>query len=165
MKYGIVSFDTIAKDIINNEYYQKLIEENHHGLNRYEHSIRVAKKTYNIAKKLNINYVSATRAALLHDFFINTDFGEIKGIKKGTTHPEIALQNAKKHFNLNKKEEDAIINHMFPLTFTPPASLEGVVLSLTDKIIAIYEYSRFKLGMTLSVWALFVFNFLTFSNN
>lgn len=165
MKYGIVSFDTIAKDIINNDKYRELIKENHHGLTRYDHSLRVAKKTYNITKKLNIDYVSATRAALLHDFFTDTDFGDIKGIEKGKVHPKLALNNAKKYFNLNKKEEDAITSHMFPLTLMPPKSLEGIVVSVADKGIAIYECSRFKLTMVISIWLLFIFNFLTFSNN
>lgn len=165
MKYGIVSFDTIANEIINNKFYKELKRESHHGLNRYEHSLRVAKNTYNIARKLNIDYVSATRAALLHDFFLNEDFGEIKGIKKGTTHPELAVFNAKKYFNLNQKEEDAILTHMFPLTIKPPKSMEGIVLTMADKSIAVYEYGRFKLSMTISVWLLFIFNFLTISSN
>lgn len=165
MKYGIVSFDTIAKDIINNKNYKTLMRENHHGLTRYEHSLRVAKNTYNIARKLNIDYVSATRAALLHDFFTESDFGSIKGIKKGTTHPKFALENAKTHFNLNKKEENAILTHMFPLTLQPPKSMEGIVLTLADKSIAVYEYSRFKFSTTIGVWLLFIFNFITFSNN
>ncbi|MDD2504790.1 MAG: HD domain-containing protein [Bacilli bacterium] len=165
MNYGIVSFDSIANEIINNDYYKKLKKENHHGLTRYEHSIRVAKQTYILSKKLNIDYISATRAALLHDFFLNDDFGEIKGIKKGTTHPKIALENSKKHFNLNKKEEEAILSHMFPLTLVPPLSLEGAVLSLTDKGTALYEYGRFKLTLAFSIWILFIFNFLTLNNN
>ncbi len=165
MGYGVVSFDTITKEIINTKEYKKLSKENHHGLTRYDHSLRVAKKTYQIAKRLNIDYVSATRAALLHDFFTNEDLKNIKGLEKGKSHPKVALDNAKKNFNLNKKEEDAIVNHMFPLTIIPPLSMEGVVVSLADKAVAIYECSRFKLSMTIGVWSLFILNFLNFSNN
>lgn len=165
MKYGIVSFDTIANEIINNKQYKKLKKEDHHGLNRYEHSIRVAKQTYKIARKLNVDYVSATRAALLHDFFVDEDYGNIKGLKKGKVHPSLALNNSREYFNLNKKEEDAILTHMFPLTLLPPRSVEGAVLTLADKGIAIYECSRFKLSMAIGIWLLFIFNFITFTNN
>ncbi|NLL02068.1 MAG: HD domain-containing protein [Mollicutes bacterium] len=165
MKYGVVSFDTIAKEIIDTKEYKKLSKETHHGLTRYDHSLRVARKTYHIARSLNIDYVSATRAALLHDFFTNEELKNIKGLKKGKIHPKIALNNAKNSFNLNKKEEDAIINHMFPLTILPPLSVEGVVVSVADKAVAIYECSRFKLSMTIGIWILFILNFLNFSNN
>lgn len=165
MNYGIVSFDTIASEIINNEEYKKLKKENHHGLTRYDHSIRVAKNTYNIAKRLNIDYISATRAALLHDFFTDDDFGDTKGIRKGLEHPLLAIKNSNKHFNLNEKEKNAILTHMFPLTLLPPTSMEGIVLTLADKGIAVYECSRFKFSASLGVWLLFIFNFLTFTNN
>ncbi|MDD2208504.1 MAG: HD domain-containing protein [Bacilli bacterium] len=165
MKYGVVSFDVIAKEIINNDKYKKLKKESHHGLTRYDHSLRVAKKTYNIATKLNVDYISATRAALLHDFFTNTDFKNITGLDKGKMHPKLALANADAYFNLNKKEKDAILNHMFPLTLIPPTSIEGIIVTTADKAVALYEYSRFKLTATLTIWFLFLFNLLTFSNN
>ncbi|MFA6776937.1 MAG: HD domain-containing protein [Bacilli bacterium] len=165
MKYDVVSFDTIAKEIINNEKYKKLKKESHHGLTRYDHSLRVAKKTYNMDLKLNIDYISATRASLLHDFFIDIDFKNITGIDKGKVHPNLALANAEAYFNLNNKEKDAILNHMFPLTLIPPTSIEGLIVTTADKAVAVYEYSRFKLTATLSLWFLFLFNILTLSNN
>ena len=54
---------------------------------------------------------------------------------------------------------------MFPLTILPPLSVEGVVVSVADKAVAIYECSRFKLSMTIGIWILFILNFLNFSNN
>lgn len=160
MKHDDVSFDAIANEIINNKHYKELKKESHHGLSRYEHSLRVAKNIYIITKIMKLDYVSATRAALLHDFFFNEDFKEIKGLKKGMSHPQIALTNAKKHFVLNKKEEQAILTHMFPLTITAPKSIEGLVLVLSDKSIATYEYSKFKFNDALCVYVLFVFNVL-----
>ena len=38
--------------------------ESHHGVSRYDHSLRVAGMTYKISKLLKQDYVSATRAAL-----------------------------------------------------------------------------------------------------
>ena len=61
-------FDQIVNDITNHERFLDLKHELHHGISRYEHSLRVAKVTYQISKKLHLDYERATRAALLHDF-------------------------------------------------------------------------------------------------
>ena len=66
-------FQDISENIINDINYINLNKEDHHGINRYDHSLRVARKTYKICKKFKLNYVSATRAALLHDFFLTTN--------------------------------------------------------------------------------------------
>ena len=158
-------FDIITDDIINNDRFKLLVNEKHHGLSRYEHSIRVAKVAYRLSKKLGINYISATRAALLHDFFLDEDYDGIKGIKKGSIHPTIAAINASKCFDLNDNEIGAIKTHMFPLTLKAPSSKEGLVVTLADKGISLYECSRFKIIMEFSVWMLFIFNIITFKNN
>ena len=159
-------FEDIIKDIINNDKYKALANETHHGLTRYDHSIRVAKGTYKIAKKMGIDYVSATRAAMLHDFFVNEDFDseDASGPEKLASHASLAVANAKKHFNINAKEENAILTHMFPVNLKIPNSMESAVVNIADKGVSLYECSRFKLAMTIGVWALFVFNVITFSN-
>ena len=37
----------------------------------YEHLIKVSYKSYKIAKKLDLDYVSVARAGLLHDFYLD----------------------------------------------------------------------------------------------
>ena len=64
-----IDFDTIASEIINKDKYISLKDDPHHGLNRYIHIMRVSKYTYKISKFLKLDYISATRAALLHDYF------------------------------------------------------------------------------------------------
>jgi len=89
----------IIKDIVNNRKFKKLLNESHHkSNNRFNHSLDVARYTYKITKKLNLDYKSATRAALLHDFFFKS---EIKGPKEIIFHPKFALYNASKITNLN----------------------------------------------------------------
>ena len=85
-----ISFNDIADSIINTKKFNELKSESHHGLTRYIHVMRVSKYTYKISKKLGFDYVSATRAALLHDYFTEYDFNGTKGIKKGIDHPLIA---------------------------------------------------------------------------
>ena len=140
----MVKFDAIAKDIIEKEKFQALKDEPHHGLNRYEHVIRVAKKTYRISSMLGMDYVSATRGALLHDYFTNDEYKNTKRTKKGSMHPIIALNNARCEYDLNEKEENIIISHMYPLGKIRPNCKEGWVVSIVDKNVALYECTRYK---------------------
>ena len=169
-----LSFDDIAKEIIKNEKYLKIKNESHHGITRYIHSMRVARNVYKVSKKLNLDYVSATRAAILHDFFTNEEFGSNHGLIQGVVHPDIALANAKGEFKLNKIEENAIAAHMFPLCMTLPKYKESWVLTLVDKAVAIYEYASYKFSYTkvtgkvstaLSLSLIFAFNVLTMGKN
>lgn len=143
-----ISFEYISKDILKNRKFQCIAHESHHGITRMEHSLRVAKYVYKISKKLKLDYVSATRAAILHDFFTNSEFGENHGLIQGVVHPDIALQNAKGEFKLNKIEENAIETHMFPLNAKMPKYKESWVLTFTDKAVAIYEYLSYKFSYT-----------------
>ena len=165
-----LSFDYISKDILSNKRYQRLSSETHHGITRMEHSLRVARNTYKIAKKLKLDYESATRAALLHDFFTIEEFGENRGLIQGVVHPDIALANAKAEFNINAIEANAIEAHMFPLNMTLPKYKESWLLTGVDKVVAIYEYLSYKFSYTkvtgklatsISLYGLFLFNVLT----
>ena len=59
-------------------------------------------------------------------------------------HPQIALENALKICNLNEKEQDIILKHMWPVTFFKfPKYKESYVITITDKLSALksfYEY-------------------------
>lgn len=143
-----ISFDYISKDILSNRKFQRIAYESHHGITRLEHSMRVAKYVYKISKKLKLDYVSATRAAILHDFFTNAEFGDNSGLIQGVVHPHIALQNACGEFDLNKIEQNAIASHMYPLCCTLPRYRESWVLTATDKVVAIYEYLSYKFNYT-----------------
>jgi uncharacterized protein len=157
-------FNEIANEIINNKKYIELKNESHHGINRYEHSIRVAKKTFHTCKKLKLDYVSATRAALLHDFFSNDAFYNETEMDKYKIHPIMAVNNANKYFNINSIEEEIIRTHMYPITKEKPSSKEGLIVSLADKEVSLYEYSRYKFSMQISIFILFVINIITLSN-
>ncbi len=165
-----LSFDDIAKEIITNKKYLKLKGESHHGITRYEHSMRVARHVYKLSKKLNVDYISATRAAILHDFFTNEEFGSNHGLIQGVVHPDIALTNALGEFDLNEKEQNAIAAHMFPLCMTLPKYKESWVLTVVDKLVAIYEYASYKFSYTrvtgkvttaLSLFLILSFNIIT----
>ena len=73
-------FYSVVKDITNNKEFNKLNKELHHGITRYDHSLRVAKWTYQFCELFNIKSINnTTRAALLHDFYIDNELlGENK---------------------------------------------------------------------------------------
>lgn len=161
-KKEVLSFESIAKDIINTDKFNELKKEKHHGLTRYIHVMRVSKFTYKISKFLHFDYVSATKAALLHDYFTESDFNGIKGIKKGIVHPMLACENAMKDFELTEKEKNAIVSHMFPLGKNIPKYKESWILTLVDKGVATYEISKYKLSNAITMYTLFIINMILF---
>ncbi len=160
-----ITFDEIANEIINTKEYKSLATQKHHGLTRYVHSIRVAKHTYKVTKKLNLDYVAATKAALLHDFYLDNDLPVDKSFDKIKEHPKVAAQNAVKYFNVSEKEKEAIETHMFPATPNLSVSAEGKILTLVDKSVAIYECGRYKLNLGLTTLLIFMLNLITYTNN
>jgi len=117
----------------------------HHG-SVFEHSIRVAYLAYRMALKLRLDVVSTIRGALLHDFYLykfkkreNKNL-LAEGYRHSRNHPKIARENALKYFELNAKEQDIIINHMFPVGL--PRSWEAWLTTLADKSLALMEYSN-----------------------
>jgi uncharacterized protein len=154
-------FYNIIKPYINDEF-NKLKDINHHGITRYEHSIRVAYYTYIVTKVLHFNYEEATVAALLHDFFTD-EVDEELSIFKLRRHPKHALNNASKYFYLSDLQKDIITTHMFPITFTPPKYLESWIVDIIDDISAIYErvYSvRKELSAASTFLFIVIMNFI-----
>ena len=136
-----LEFNKIVKDITNNKKFNKLKDCRHHGITRYEHSMKVAYLSYKIAKKLNLDYISVARAGLLHDFFINDDLSKKSQKVSAFTHPYKSLENANFYFNLSKKEKNIIISHMFPtLPHKIPHYKESILVSIIDKFIATKEF-------------------------
>ena len=138
------------QDIYEHEEFLKLKEYFHHNSSIYYHVHEVAYLSYRICKYLKLDYRSAARGALLHDFFLydwrNHDVPDLPREKfHGLAHPAIALGNAKKHFSLNEVEEDIIRKHMWPLTLVPPKYKESFIVSFADKYLSSKEFiSEFK---------------------
>lgn len=157
-----VTFQEISNNIINKDKYLSLKNDYHHGLTRYSHSLRVAKYTYKITKFLHLNYISATKAALLHDYFNEEEYLDKVWLDKPRIHPFLSLNNALKEYNLTNLERNIIICHMFPIGGIKPIYAESWVVTLVDKTVASYEYLNFKFKDKFSVWFIFIINFLIF---
>lgn len=154
-------FDSIINDITNHPKFSLLKEELHHGISRYEHSLRVAHMTYRLSYKFHLDYERATRAALLHDFYLNSETEQYSSSKTLVQHPLIALKNAKEHFDLDMKQENMIESHMFPLSKKVPKHIESWVISFADKFVAVHEMARYKASLMMGIYIIFLFNMIT----
>ena len=115
---------------------------------------------YLVCRKLGLNSRSAARAGLLHDLFLYDwrDREKKKGeMPHGMTHPKVALNNAKQHFEIGKREEDMIVKHMWPLTLKFPKYAESYVIVCIDKYTAMLEIGSY-LGQKMKEKAKAMYN-------
>lgn len=109
----------------------------HGSTSTLDHCIRVSYRSYKIAKLFKMDYKSAARAGLLHDLFLYDWHNQPRKKlfeKHGYTHPKTALNNASNNFDLNYKEKDIILKHMWPLTLkSVPRYKESFLVSIVDK--------------------------------
>lgn len=138
MRKKDVEFKQLVNDYVTHPKVNEMKNYSHHGINRFDHSYRVAYHTFKITKLMHLNYKSATKAAMLHDFFLD-EVQDENSIKKLRAHSNVAVNNSKKYFSINSMEEDIISKHMFPVTFVPPKYLEGWIVDIVDDYVSVYE--------------------------
>lgn len=152
-KIDIEEFNYLIKDIDESEVFQKTKDIIHHNSNRYDHCKRVAYLSYVVSKKLHLNYEEATRAGLLHDFFLVDNKDITFKEKMGTlvNHPKYALAFSEKYFHLSDLERDIIVTHMFPIAPTRvPKYAESWLVDLIDDYVAIKEEYEAKKKQAIS---------------
>jgi len=117
----------------------------HSNVTCLEHSMYVSYISYSVCKRLGLDYRSAARGGLLHDFFLY-DWHITKSDKglHGFTHPYTALKNANMLFCLNDLEKDIIVKHMWPLTVKLPKYKETFIVVFVDKYCAFMEIIKFR---------------------
>lgn len=117
----------------------------HGAVSTYEHSLLTARLAVRIADRLHlwhhVNLRALVRIALLHDYFLYDwhERGDGSHRLHGFRHGFRAARNAERDFGLTHIERNGIRHHMFPLTPLPPRYLEGIIVSLADKISATRE--------------------------
>lgn len=149
-------FYHFVKDLLDNDTVLKMKNYRHHySTTCYQHCLNVSYYNYLICRKLGLDSRKAARAGMLHDLFLY-DWREkprIKGEKRhGFSHPQTALENAKREFTLSKREEDMILTHMWPLTLSKlPRYAESYVIVVTDKYAAMLEIGQHVTGKVKSL--------------
>lgn len=155
----------IVSDIIEHEEFNKTKDIVHHGLNRFDHCVRVSYYSYKVTKLLKLDYEQVARAGLLHDFFFvdNSDVDATKRLDVLINHPKYALINSKRYFELSDKEEDIITSHMFPVSLKTPKYMESWIVDVVDNVVAVGEamYSTRKyLSTAVNFFVLVLLNYL-----
>ncbi len=151
MKYE-EEFLKYVEEILNSKEFQKRKNYEHHeNESVYDHSLKVAYSSYLYAKKHNLNKKDISIGALLHDFYYKpwkTNTEKRSFFKKhGFVHANEALENSKKIFPefMNKRIENAIERHMFPLNKVPPKYTEGWLVTLADKYVYMDVIKNYKI--------------------
>lgn len=148
----------LVDNILNNDEFNKIKSIEHHGTTRFDHSMRVSYYSYKISKFLHLDYIETARAGLLHDFFLSDEDRNVKDRFVSTfVHPKEAVDNSIRVFGVNEKELDIIRTHMFPINISIPKYAESWIVSLVDKVIGTYEFSK-KFGYIANIYLLFLLN-------
>ena len=97
--YDNKEFINIIHDLIENNTVQKMKDyKQHYETTCFDHCLIASYYCYKICKKLGIDYISCSRAAMLHDLFLY-DWRKRENGRKGLhafTHPKTAYKNASK---------------------------------------------------------------------
>ena len=135
-----------------NKYIDKISQDNdvrkmeqytqHGSVSTLAHCQHVAALSCRLSEMfhLSVNHEEMIRGALLHDYFLY-DWHEYRGERlHGFEHPQVALENALRDFDLTEKEQNIIESHMWPLTLGRiPQSREAVLVCIADKLCSIKE--------------------------
>lgn len=145
----------IVNPILNDKEFLRRKTFKHHGnTSVYEHSFAVSYYAYMMAKKLHLNYSKVRNTAIagmLHDFYYKdwtTNKEKLPLFKMhGFVHAKQAKDNSIKYFPalMNKRIENAIERHMFPLNITPPKYIEGWLVTLSDKFVSMDVIKNYRI--------------------
>ena len=144
-----------ASDIIQSKNFNRTKFHVQHGdMTVNSHCMNVAKYSLAISDKLAKMGISCkrnelVRGALLHDYFLyDLHKHPHVGITNlhGFRHPQRALENAEKEYNLTPRERDIIVKHMWPLTVLPPTCREAWIVTTADKWCSLLETFRILKG-------------------
>lgn len=156
MKYKadlITEFYSHIAELLENDLVIELDQYIHHYCyTRLKHSLDVAYISFMIARVLHWDSRSTARAGLLHDLFFydwrEEAFEDTNHVKN---HPQVALENARSICELDAREEDIILKHMWLATARPPRYKEGFIVTFVDKycasrelIVSVFNRSRLR---------------------
>ncbi len=133
-------FLSYIEDLLEHSYVKKLKRvDQHKGTTRFQHCINVSYYSYRIALVIGADPKKSARAGLLHDLFWYDWHCKKTPQLHAYFHPRLALKNARKITSLSFEEEDAIINHMWPLSFGFPKTRVSYAVTFADKYSAALE--------------------------
>ena len=157
-----IEYKEIVNHILESDDFNQIKKIEHHGVTRFDHSLKVSYYSYKLSKMLKLDSEEVARGGLLHDFFMSDEDRTVKDRFVSTfVHPKKAVKNAKDIFNISEKEKDIIRTHMFPVNLAVPKYAESWLVSFVDKVIGLSEFGHkfgYKLVYAVNVYLLFFIN-------
>ena len=115
----------------------------HRGSNCYLHTFKVTKKVMKKAVKSrkNLDLENLLLACIFHDYYLYSWREDKTKLKHhGKDHPFVAIENAKRDFNIPDRATEMIKTHMWPFKFlNPPKGKEARILCNVDTWVALVE--------------------------
>ena len=143
--HKLASYDKWASCVEDMLYDPLVLQMNqftqHHGTPTYVHCCAVSYYSFIIAKRLGLDARSVARAGMVHDLYLY-DWRKREGANPADhtlRHPQVALANAERRFELNDTERECIRMHMWPAAPGIPQHPETYVISTVDKYCACLE--------------------------
>ena len=137
-------FDALASPYLRDERVRDMRRFIQHGnTTTYAHCVRVARESYALATRLNLqlDYDNLVAGALLHDFY-RYDWHDRSTSKPyhATRHPLYAAENAVELLEVNPEVRAIIETHMWPLPPNRiPRSREAWLVCAVDKAVSLQE--------------------------
>ena len=132
-----------GEDILSSERFQSMKNYNHHrNSNTYAHSVAVALRALEIAKKKKrkVDPEVLVRACLLHDYYLYNHRTSERIKWHLLRHPRIAAENAVRDFDVSPEVVKIIRSHMWPINpWRVPLGNEAWTLMQADKSISFRE--------------------------
>lgn len=142
MKYQMSDYDNCVIDLLTNQSVNSMSQFIQHGnVSCLKHCQAVSYYSYIICRLFKLDYRSAARGGLLHDYFLY-DWHNSSDRLHGIRHPIKSLLNAQRDFELTVIESDIIRKHMWPLTITPPRYFESLIVGCVDKCCTVVEFIK-----------------------
>lgn len=130
-----------TEDILTAPEFLQLADFRHHAIDRRQHVLNVSWYAFLLARRLGMDTAAAARAGLLHDLYYYNFRDEAVGKNEHIyNHPRLALTNARELTELSAREEDIILNHMWPMCPQRGRHFkETYLVSLVDKACCLME--------------------------
>ena len=140
--------EELYQSFLTNPLIQKMKDiPMHRGSNCYKHSFKVAKIAIGRVKNnTKYNLKNLLISCILHDYYLY-DWRKHHELKKkhGSRHPLIAIENARRDFQISDEVADIIRSHMWPLTPKYfPKTREAKLLNWIDDVVATREFLTCK---------------------
>ena len=134
--------ENYGRDVLQSEsFLSSDSQRQHFHTSVAKHSKQVAFKTLRICRMMSaigvkVDEKTAVRAALCHDLgLVGKDQKYNNDMDSLRSHPAESLRIAQNIYpGMDSRMEQAILRHMWPITFRFPSSPEGLAVSVADKL-------------------------------